>query len=172
MDYKSYLASSGWKLKAKEAKKAANHQCQLCASSQQLNTHHRSYENIGAEKPYDLIVLCQKCHGVFHEKLKLSVCRKATKKSQLEITTLLLRKSAKDLDISTVERLVLIQLSESHPVIMKSHATLAALVGCHTKTIQRSIRSLVAKDYIRIIANYNHEKLLPSVYKLNISALL
>lgn len=69
MSYKMYLSTPYWQLVSLLAKRKANYKCQLCGGSNNLNTHHRTYENKGMEinNMGDLIVLCQECHQKFHE---------------------------------------------------------------------------------------------------------
>lgn len=40
--------------------------CRLCNSKTRLNTHHRTYRNLGREYPEDVIVLCNRFHKKFH----------------------------------------------------------------------------------------------------------
>jgi len=68
MPYKEYLQTKHWQEIRKKALHRANYKCQLCSSKENLNVHHNTYENRGCEKEEDLIVLCQKCHGKFHDK--------------------------------------------------------------------------------------------------------
>ena len=71
LSYQEYINSDEWKKKASEAKKRANWRCQICNKHQSkipLHTHHRTYENLGNEKPEDLTVLCEDCHALFHGK--------------------------------------------------------------------------------------------------------
>ena len=91
--------------------------------------------------------------------------------SQFEVTTMLLRKTAKELGLTQSERLVLIQMSECFPCIRKSHKTFAELIGCSTKTIQRSIHTLVDKGYLQVIRPYNREESAPAEYALDVKAL-
>ena len=65
--YKSYLASPQWRETRAKALRRAKHRCQLCGAKRDLAAHHRHYENIGREKPGDLIVLCRPCHSRFHD---------------------------------------------------------------------------------------------------------
>lgn len=66
-DYREYLRSAHWKVTREAALQRAGHRCQLCGShSGTLEVHHNTYENIGNERPEDLIVLCRDCHGRFH----------------------------------------------------------------------------------------------------------
>ena len=67
LTYKEYLQTNHWKQIRKKALKFAKYRCQLCNSNNQLHTHHRSYVNLGCEKPKDVIVLCSECHGKFHD---------------------------------------------------------------------------------------------------------
>lgn len=66
--YKVYLDSYKWKMKSKSAKERAGYKCQICNSTKELETHHKTYENIYHELDNDLIVLCSKCHGKIHDK--------------------------------------------------------------------------------------------------------
>jgi len=68
MPYKEYLQSNHWKAMRKRQLKLANYKCGLCNSKDNLNVHHKTYENRGDEKDEDLIVLCQECHAKFHGK--------------------------------------------------------------------------------------------------------
>lgn len=67
MEYREYLQSVEWKTLRRVAKELAGHKCQLCDSSRGLNVHHRKYPDIlGTEPIKDLVVLCEKCHSMFH----------------------------------------------------------------------------------------------------------
>jgi 5-methylcytosine-specific restriction endonuclease McrA len=68
--YIEYIRSREWYIKAGEAKARAKFRCQICNSQSRLETHHRTYENLGCEQPEDLIVLCRKCHEKFHDKME------------------------------------------------------------------------------------------------------
>jgi hypothetical protein len=70
--YLEYLQTEGWKRRSKEAMERAGYKCALdnrSGNEYTLHTHHKTYENIGHEKPEDLIVLCDECHGKFHGKV-------------------------------------------------------------------------------------------------------
>lgn len=69
MPYKEYLQTDHWKNVRKRALFRANYKCQLCGSKENLNVHHNTYENRGEEKDEDLVVLCENCHGKFHDKI-------------------------------------------------------------------------------------------------------
>ena len=69
-EYYSYLRSKEWSVVCRMAVHSANHRCQLCNSSHQLNVHHKTYANLGREVSDDVIVLCRICHARFHGKLE------------------------------------------------------------------------------------------------------
>jgi 5-methylcytosine-specific restriction endonuclease McrA len=60
--YAKYLLSPQWQEKRKIALVRAFNHCQLCNSTNNLQVHHRTYANLGNEKPEDLTVLCGNCH--------------------------------------------------------------------------------------------------------------
>ncbi len=71
IDYYLYLKSDAWKKKAKACRKRAEYRCQICATEdRELHAHHNTYENLGNEKPEDLICLCDLCHKGITEMLK------------------------------------------------------------------------------------------------------
>jgi len=65
-EYAMYLKTDGWKERRKGALKYADKRCQLCNSTDKLNVHHNTYDNLGDEMPRDLIVLCEACHYYLH----------------------------------------------------------------------------------------------------------
>lgn len=69
LPYQEYLQTEHWQQKRKFALNRANNRCMICYSNGLLNVHHRTYERIGEEMPSDVIALCEKCHGIFHDKL-------------------------------------------------------------------------------------------------------
>lgn len=74
LPYREYLATQHWEMLRKRALESAKHRCQTCNSRGELHTHHRTYESIGSEELSDLIVLCSKCHKLFHDNATLSDC--------------------------------------------------------------------------------------------------
>lgn len=67
MGYQEYLKSERWQTLSEVAKVVADKKCQLCNSTDRIETHHRSYENIETEMEFhDLIVLCHECHEKYH----------------------------------------------------------------------------------------------------------
>ena len=69
MKYWQYLESEHWLKRRKLALLYAGCRCQVCNKTRKLNVHHNTYENLWAEKDRDLVVLCGKCHELFHGKL-------------------------------------------------------------------------------------------------------
>ena len=69
LPYQEYLQTDHWQETRKRALKRAGFKCQLCSSNGKLHVHHRTYENLGNENNADLIVLCETCHGKFHNKV-------------------------------------------------------------------------------------------------------
>ncbi len=68
MSYRDYLSSLRWKAIKNAALSRAKHRCQICNSDLMLHVHHRKYpEELGSEEPSDLIVLCRRCHDLFHK---------------------------------------------------------------------------------------------------------
>lgn len=73
MPYSEYLQTPHWQERRTRSLKKAGFRCQVCnAYGVRLNVHHRTYERRGYEFDTDLIVLCQECHGIFHENGKLA----------------------------------------------------------------------------------------------------
>ena len=71
MDYGDYLATPHWRDIRAGAIQRAGGRCQVCSSSTGLEVHHRTYDNLGDEKPVDLTVLCGECHELFHKNSRL-----------------------------------------------------------------------------------------------------
>ena len=66
MPYADYLKTDHWQTVRKAALERAEHRCQTCSTDEHLHVHHRTYENRGAERDSDVIVLCKTCHERFH----------------------------------------------------------------------------------------------------------
>jgi hypothetical protein len=69
--YNEYLASPEWHNRRQIALTNAQHRCQACNARFSLDVHHRTYIRFQNEEPEDLIVLCRKCHKVFHDSKRL-----------------------------------------------------------------------------------------------------
>lgn len=65
--YHEYLQSDAWRAVSRAAKERAGWMCALCESSEDLETHHRTYARLGqAGELDDLVVLCGRCHRRHH----------------------------------------------------------------------------------------------------------
>lgn len=67
IQYSDYLLTEKWKGISKECKRLAGNKCSECGSTERLETHHTTYENIGNEDQCDLQCLCHNCHEIKHE---------------------------------------------------------------------------------------------------------
>lgn len=72
MDYQDYLASDHWYQRAREAKERSRWKCEVCSRTGALEAHHKSYARLGFERNSDILVLCERCHGLFHGVLEES----------------------------------------------------------------------------------------------------
>ncbi len=67
VDYAAYLKTSHWQRVRRDALRRADYECQTCEIDRvQLEVHHLDYKRLGRERPRDLRVLCEKCHGEAH----------------------------------------------------------------------------------------------------------
>lgn len=68
MDYNDFLNTPYWKAVAERVKNKAKNRCQMCNSSENLNVHHRTYNNHGDELHHmeDLVCICKSCHQKYH----------------------------------------------------------------------------------------------------------
>lgn len=65
LTYKQYLKSKHWnKISTKYKTKFPI--CEVCKKSKSTQVHHNHYENIGKEKYWDLIAICNDCHKTKH----------------------------------------------------------------------------------------------------------
>ena len=68
ISYDIFLNLGYWKVVTEYKKYLSNYECALCCSKKHLNTHHKKYDNRGAEYRNldDLIVICKLCHSKHH----------------------------------------------------------------------------------------------------------
>lgn len=69
-NYKTYIRSNEWQIKAYYAKRKAGYKCHDCGkvgSVTTLDAHHLTYERLYKELLQDVIALCRKCHNKRHE---------------------------------------------------------------------------------------------------------
>jgi DNA-binding transcriptional regulator YhcF (GntR family) len=71
--YKNFLQTFYWQIIKEKLKHNAHFKCKLCGSGGRLHIHHNTYQHHGYEIDNfdDLIVLCNKCHSKFHDKIPL-----------------------------------------------------------------------------------------------------
>ena len=67
MSYKRYLKSPEWQDIRRRVLDFWDYKCATCSAEHNLHIHHRTYVRVGMENLNDLIVLCERCHGKFHE---------------------------------------------------------------------------------------------------------
>lgn len=68
--YRKYLRSKAWRALRKQVLIRDGYRCQKCGSNENLQVHHRTYDNIGREKPEDLVTLCRKHHEQLENAIK------------------------------------------------------------------------------------------------------
>lgn len=66
MSLHEYLKTVEWGVKRNRTLIQAGNRCQVCASTDRLEVHHRTYERLGNELLSDLVVLCRSCHQHYH----------------------------------------------------------------------------------------------------------
>lgn len=66
MPYEQYLSTVHWQKVRKFAIEACGGRCSLCNRDGEIQVHHRTYENLGNERPSDVVGLCADCHKTFH----------------------------------------------------------------------------------------------------------
>jgi hypothetical protein len=72
MPYGQYLRTPHWRKVRDEALNRAQGRCALCNATDRLQVHHRTYERRGCERPADVVVLCDDCHGRHHGHLRVA----------------------------------------------------------------------------------------------------
>ncbi len=67
MPFEEYRRSPEWQARRAAALERAGFRCQTCgAYDRRLDAHHNSYARYGTESVFDLVVLCARCHALFH----------------------------------------------------------------------------------------------------------
>ncbi len=75
-EYLDYLETEDWKNRRTAWLEEWGYRCSFCNipnSQTTLDIHHRTYARLGSEHMTDCVVLCRKCHNIFHKDLK--VCK-------------------------------------------------------------------------------------------------
>lgn len=65
--YQSYMHSPQWKRKRRKAFAFYGNKCNCCGSTESLQVHHKTYDNLYREPLTDLEILCSGCHRNLHE---------------------------------------------------------------------------------------------------------
>jgi 5-methylcytosine-specific restriction endonuclease McrA len=66
-EYQVYLQSSAWRSFRRDYILDCGYKCQMCGlSTRFLQVHHKTYKNVGNEKPEDVIAICESCHQKTH----------------------------------------------------------------------------------------------------------
>jgi hypothetical protein len=60
--YREYIQSPDWRKKRERAFELIGRKCTRCGSTQQLEVHHITYNNLYSESTYDVEILCKSCH--------------------------------------------------------------------------------------------------------------
>jgi len=68
IDYKKYLKSDYWKEIKNQVLERDDNRCRLCNSKNDLQVHHRTYNNLENERLEELTTLCKKCHYITHKR--------------------------------------------------------------------------------------------------------
>jgi 5-methylcytosine-specific restriction endonuclease McrA len=67
MPFADYRMQPEWQARRSATLARAGYRCQTCGENDvRLDVHHNSYERYGEENTFDLIVLCDRCHELFH----------------------------------------------------------------------------------------------------------
>jgi 5-methylcytosine-specific restriction endonuclease McrA len=67
MPLAEYRLTPEWQAKRTFALARAGYRCQICsAHDRRLDVHHNTYDRYGQESLFDLVVLCDRCHALFH----------------------------------------------------------------------------------------------------------
>jgi 5-methylcytosine-specific restriction endonuclease McrA len=72
MPFEEYRLTQEWQAKRTQALSRAGYRCQTCSrrcGEVRMDVHHNTYERYGDESIYDLVVLCEACHELFHGEL-------------------------------------------------------------------------------------------------------
>jgi 5-methylcytosine-specific restriction endonuclease McrA len=67
VDYTKHINSERWERRRLRAIDEVGGACQMCGSTDRIQVHHLNYDNLGNEKPEDLLVVCRQCHRKVHQ---------------------------------------------------------------------------------------------------------
>lgn len=66
INYYQYIQTQAWEEMRQKVFRRDGFKCVICNEAKDLNVHHITYENLGAEKVSDLVTLCRNCHEDIH----------------------------------------------------------------------------------------------------------
>lgn len=66
IDYYEYLKTEAWQEQRAKIFKRDGFRCVCCEAEKNLEVHHVTYKNLGAEEVSDLVTLCRVCHEKLH----------------------------------------------------------------------------------------------------------
>jgi hypothetical protein len=66
--YSAYLLTPEWRARRAKVLKRAGGVCEGCLGRPATQVHHLTYERVGREMLFDLVAICDDCHGAIHEK--------------------------------------------------------------------------------------------------------
>lgn len=66
VDYQEYLKSSKWQVLRQMVFDRCGGICEACKANAMTATHHITYRNLGDEKPWQLLGVCELCHDTIH----------------------------------------------------------------------------------------------------------
>lgn len=70
LPYTLYLRTPHWQETRSRALDRANHACEMCHKTDDLEVHHWTYARVAFERREDLAVLCRSCHSLVHKALR------------------------------------------------------------------------------------------------------
>lgn len=84
VDYKAYLASREWAVLKEQVRLRSRDYCERCLTAPRQETHHLTYERIGAERLEDLLGVCSPCHAYLSAKSNVDPCN-VPRRDRLEL---------------------------------------------------------------------------------------
>jgi DNA-binding transcriptional regulator YhcF (GntR family) len=155
--YKKYLQSKEWEIKADKCKKLANYQCKLCGSKKNLQAHHLTYKNIYNELQEDLLCVCSNCHKKLHPHMEQEKYLKS-KKGWCKMYKKEMSEVLIDLTNNPLAQKVWVTLwdymKKDGTIKMPMQKTLAQKLDTNQASISRAIKKL---RYLEIIEKIDNE---------------
>jgi len=66
---REYLQSERWQILRRRALLYADHKCEICGNTANLEAHHVTYKRLGKEDIADVRIVCRHCHQHIHDTL-------------------------------------------------------------------------------------------------------